>query len=442
MRTGADEPIEGLGGVSPALRPTVAVTPGVVELVLLVAGLMALTALAIDIMLPGLSPMGEELKVTEANRRQYVIVAFLIGVGFGQLFFGPLSDRFGRRTVLLYALAGYVLFGAACALAWSFDLLIAARALGGISAAGARVVSVSVVRDLYAGRGMARVMSLVVVVFMAIPILAPSIGQVILMVATWRWVFGVLVVFGLVMAIWVVIRLPETLAVESRRSLGFRELCTGYWQVVRTRSSAGYTVATGLIFGALFAFISSSEQVFVGLFGKEGTFPLYFAGVASAMSGAALINSRLVEQLGARRVSHAAVLVFVFVNLAYIYVLSLGQTGFGPFYATMTLSFFLLGFIGANFNALAMEPLGHIAGTGSAVLGFASTTLAGAIGGAIGQQFDGTTRPLAVGFVLGGFGAVAALLYAEGGHLFSEPGNPPTDPPPSREWAELEKRDP
>lgn len=397
-----------------------AVLPGMVELVALIAGLMALSALAIDIMLPGLTQMGEALGVENANHRQYVVVAFLMGVGVGQVFLGPVSDRFGRKVVLLVSLAGYVLFGAACALASNFEMLVAARTLAGLAAAGARVVSVSVVRDLYAGRTMARVMSLVVVVFMAVPILAPSVGQVVLFIASWRWVFGVLVIFGLGMAFWVAIRLPETLAVQARRGLSIRELVAGYGEVIRTPASAGYTVATGTIFGALFAFVSSSEQIFVGLFGKGGTFPLYFAGVAAVMSLGAAINSRIVGRFGPRRVSHAAVVGFIVLNAGYVLALGAGHTGFAPFYGVLATTFFIMGFIGANFNALAMEPLGHIAGTGSAALGFAATTLAGAIGGAIGQQFDGTTRPLALGFVVGGVTTLLALLYAERGRLFVE----------------------
>lgn len=376
------------------------------ELVALVAGLMSLTALAIDVMLPALPAMGEALGVLQENDRQLVIVAFVLGMGTGQLVFGPLSDRFGRRPILLVSLVLYAAFGAACAVPGSFEQLIVFRALQGVVAAGARVVAISLVRDLFVGAGMARVMSWVMMVFMAVPIAAPNLGYLILKFAPWPAIFWTLVIAGVVLTVWVSARLPETLPPERRRSIAPRALAAAYLEVVRHPTSRAYTLALGFVFGALFAFISASEQVFRA-FGRQETFPLYFAGVASGMMFASFVNARLVGRYGPRRLSMSALTGFVLVQAVYCAIYLAGVQGFGPYYASLVLGFLCFSLIGANFNALAMEPLGHVAGTASAALGFASTTLSGLIGGLVARQFDGTPLPIAVGFLVLGVVSLA-----------------------------------
>jgi DHA1 family bicyclomycin/chloramphenicol resistance-like MFS transporter len=377
-----------------------------VELVILVAGLMSLTALAIDVMLPALPIMGADLGVHTENDRQLVIVAFVLGMGSGQLVFGPLSDRFGRRRILVISLVLYTLFGLACAVPGDFTQLIVFRALQGVTAAGARVVSLSLVRDLFEGASMARTMSFVMATFMAVPILAPNLGWLILKVADWRAIFWSLVVFGAVHAVWVTLRLPETLPPERRRSIRPKALLGAYMEVVKNPVSRAYTLATGLAFGALFAFVSSSEQIFRA-FGREEAFPLYFAGVAGSMAVASMINARLVLRLGTRRLSHGALAAFTGLQVVYSALYLAGFHGFGLFYTCLALSFFAFSLIGANFNAMALQPLGHVAGTASAALGFASTTLSGSIGGLVARQFDGTPFPITLGFLVLG---VASLL--------------------------------
>ena len=381
------------------------------ELVLLVAALMSLTALAIDVMLPALPAMGAELGVTAENDRQLVIVAFVLGMGSGQLVFGPLSDRFGRRRILLVSLLLYTLFGLACAVPGDFTQLVVFRALQGVTAAGARVVSLSLVRDLFEGASMARTMSWVMATFMAVPILAPNLGWLILQVASWRAIFWSLVVFGALLLAWVAARLPETLPPERRRSIRPRALAAAYLEVVRNPMSRAYTIATGLAFGALFAFISSSEQIFRS-FGREEAFPLYFAGVAGCMAIASMINARLVGRVGTRRLSHGALAVFTGIQVVYCGLYLAGLHGFGVFYSSLALSFFAFSLIGANFNAMALQPLGHVAGTASAALGFASTTLSGSIGGFVARQFDGTPFPISLGFL--GLGAASLLVVTLG----------------------------
>jgi MFS transporter, DHA1 family, multidrug resistance protein len=395
------------------------------ELVAMVAAMMALNALAIDIMLPALPALGDELGVREPNDRQYVVTAYLLGVGIAQLFFGPASDRYGRRPPLLLSLVGYSVFGLACVFAPTFELLVAFRALQGVAAAGARSIALSIVRDLYSGNGMARIMSLVMMVFMIAPIVAPNIGQLVLFFAAWPWIFAVLVATGLALALWVGLRLPETLAPEARQRRGVVGMLAIYGRVLKTRTTVGYTLAIGTIFGSLIAYVGSSEQIFSDVFGRRETFTLYFAGVAGAMSVASLVNARLVTRFGMRRLSHWALIVFVAINGLSVALLSAGLGGFWSFYGFLMASFLCIAFIGANFNALAMEPMGEVAGTASAFLGFTSTIVAAVLGAIVGMRFDGTVIPLTTGFFGLGLIALVVIVGTERGRLFEEPLNPP-----------------
>jgi DHA1 family bicyclomycin/chloramphenicol resistance-like MFS transporter len=373
--------------------------PAAAELVALVAALMSLNALAIDVMLPALPAIGADLGVADGNQRQLVVVAFAFGMGAGQLVFGPLSDAYGRKPVILLSLALYAAFGVGCAIPGSFSQLVGFRFAQGLASSGGRVIASSLVRDLYRGDGMARIMSLVVVVFMAVPILAPSVGWLILQFGSWRIIFWTLVAFSTAVGLWVSLRLPETHPPERRRPLAIRRNLSAYLEVLRHPDSRRYTVASGFVFGCLFAFISSSEQVFA-VYDRQHSFPLYFAGVASTMAVAAYFNSRWVDRWGAQRVSTQAVRAFVLVQVAFVGVLTVGLDGFIAVYASLLASFFCVGLMGANFNALALEPQGHIAGTASAAIGFASTALASVLGGWVGQRFDGTAFPLALGFLV------------------------------------------
>ncbi len=403
---------------------------GLPEFVALMAALMSLNALAIDIMLPALPQIGDALGVGDPNHRQYVVIAYVWGLGLAQPVFGPLSDRFGRRGPLLVSLLLYATFGLLCIFAQSFVVLVAARACQGIAAAGARVISLSIVRDVHSGRQMARVMSLVVMVFMAVPMLAPNLGQGILWVASWRWIFGVLVIFGLVVGVWVAARLRETHPVERRTPLAVRSLLSSYGLVFKTRVTCGYMIASGVIFGALFSFISSSEQLYRDVFDKQESFTLYFASVAGVMAVAAFLNSRLVERWGMRRLSHLALSTYAAVMLLLAALVSLGVKSFWVFHLAMMVGFFCFAFIGANFNALAMEPLGKIAGTASAALGFASTMIAGTLGALVGLQFDGTALPIALGSAALGVAALAVVAITERGRLFGAGDDPEPQPSP------------
>ena len=388
------------------------------ELVAITAAVMALNALAIDMMLPALGMISDDLAIVRDNDRQLIIVVYVLANGFAQLIFGPMVDRFGRKRVLMFAFAGYIIGSLLSVIASSFVLLLAARAFQGVATAGARVASIAIVRDQCAGRRMAEVMSLAVTIFMAAPILAPGIGQLILFAAPWRWIFVALLVYGAMLALWAYLRLPETMAPEDRRMLRPSKIAAGYLEFLSNRVSLGYTLASALCFGALFGYISASEQIFLETFHLGDKFALVFALIAGSLGAATLLNARIVSRFGMRRLTHGAILLFIGVNLIHLVAAMAVDEGILMFMPFMMVSFFALGLIGPNATALAMEPMGHNAGAAAAANGFAGTTLAGFLGGVIGAFYDGTTLPIIIGFVVLGFSALAIVLWTENGRLF------------------------
>lgn len=392
--------------------------PAFREFVALIAAVMAMAALAIDSMLPALPAIGEALSVDTENHRQYVISFFLIGFGVAQFFVGTLSDRFGRRPVLLTTVALYAIFSIVAALAPSFELLLIARLLQGASAAGGRTLVVSIVRDRYVGRQMARVMSLAFIVFIAAPILAPSVGQLILMIAPWRWIFVALGLVGVTLWLWAAIRLPETLPADRRIAISPTQLRTAYAHVLSDRQSTGYTVALAFMQGALFGFINSVQQIFVDIFGAPKMLAPVFAAVAATMAIGSLVNSRIVVRLGMRLVGHWALILFTLLSFVHFAVAASGHETIITFAVLQALLMGCFGLASANFGALAMEHVGEVAGTASSLQGAFSTINGALIGMAIGQLYDGTTVPLYAGLFLCGVGALAAILICERGKLF------------------------
>lgn len=395
------------------------------QFVALVAALMAINALAIDAMLPALPQIGDALGVASDNERQWIITAYLLGFGVAQLVYGSLADRFGRKPVLLVGLALYVLFAAACALATSFEMLLIARALCGVGAAATRVLSVSIVRDCYSGRQMAQVMSLSFIVFLAVPIIAPSIGQAIVLVAPWPWIFGVLAIFGLTVIGWTLIKLPETLHPEDRVALAVAPVLAAFKECLTNRIAVGYTLASTLVLGGLFGFLNSAQQVFVDVLGAGKLFTVIFAGIAAGIAIASLVNSRIVGKLGMRRVSHVALIGYVvFAGIHALIALS-GHESLWVFALMQAGMMFCFGLTMSNFGALAMEPLGHLAGTAASVQGFI-TTIGGALFGFwIGQAFDGTVVPLTLGSFGFGLAGLIALAITEKGRLFQSGSSHP-----------------
>lgn len=387
------------------------------QFVALIAALMALNALAIDIILPGFPELVATYDLADPNRVQTVVTAYLLGFGLGQLAMGVLSDRYGRRPILLFGILVYGLAGLACIFAPSMTALLVARFVQGLGSAAPRVVAVAAVRDCYGGRRMARVMSLVMMIFMAVPVIAPSIGQLILIAATWHSVFGFLALYAFT-AFWLCLRyLPETLHPEWRRPIRLDAIGEALGSIFGSRQTVGYMLSAGVFFAALFGFVNSAQQLLGELLGLGKWFPAVFAACATSIALAAFVNSRLVERIGMRILSHGATLVFLAVSLLFLVLAMLGVSGPFVVLPILTFSMLLVGLVFANFNALAMEPQQKVAGIASSIVG-AFTVLIGAGGGyLIGQAYDGTVTPLAAGFVISGFATLVLLLIAERGRL-------------------------
>lgn len=401
---------EAISAAGPPPDPAVPVP--FAELIALMALLMSLTAMSIDIMLPALPAIGATLNVTVANDLQMIVSAYMIGLAAGQIVWGPLADRWGRRLPLLAGLALFIAASVTAALSGSFTVLLAARMAQGFGGAAGRIVATAVVRDLFSGRQMARVMSTVMMVFIAVPILAPSVGQGILLVGNWRWTFGILAVAALISMFWFGVRMPET----GARAVGTPRLSVGqaFRLVVSTPATRGYGIAAGFMFGTLVAYISTAQQIFVDVYDLGRLFPLVFGGVASAMAIASFTNARLVQRIGMRRLSHMALVAFLAVSTLMAGVSMLTTPPLAVLLVALAACFFLFGLIQPNFNAIAMQPVGQAAGMAASVLGSYTTAAGAIIGSLIARQFDGTPLPLAAGFALLALCAFLTVIAVEG----------------------------
>jgi MFS transporter, DHA1 family, multidrug resistance protein len=383
------------------------------EFVALGAMLIALTALSIDIMLPALPRIASEFGLQSANDRQLVVFGYLVGLGPGQIIFGPLSDRFGRRPVILIGLAIYICASAVALITQSFETLLAARAMQGFGGAAPRTVLIASVRDLFKGHQMARVMSLIMSVFLFVPVIAPTIGQGLIALFHWNAPFYFLLVFGTVAFIWALRRMPETHDVSmvpgGRIGLG-----TAILRALTNRQTLTYLLASGFMIGCLMSYIASSQQIFVDIYKMGPLFPLAFGGTALAMIAASITNSTIVMRLGTRCVSHTAIFSFLIIAVIHFIIVELiGQPPVAVTWMFLATLMFLFGLTMQNFNALAMEPQGAIAGMASSILG-TYTTLAGAcFGWLVGRAFDGTTGPISVGFALLSLAAIVTILVGD-----------------------------
>jgi len=374
---------------------------------------MALNALAIDMMLPALGVIGEALGAVAENDRQLIVVVYIVANGVSQLFMGPLVDRFGRRKVLLAALGAYAVGSLLSVVAESFTLLLAARVFQGAATAGARVAVLAMVRDRFSGAEMARVMSIAITIFMAAPILAPLIGQGVLLVGSWRWIFGVLLAYGGFMAIWAVFRMRETRAAAAPAALSLSKAFGAYGEFFAMRTSLGYVAVQTLLFGGLFGFISSSEQIYVDQYGLGGWFPAAFGASAVGFAVAAIINSKVVLRVGMRNLARGGLMALIAVQIIHLGFHGAIAQNSWAFAAFIAATLFCMGFVTPNAQALAMEPAGHIAGVAAAANGFATGAFGGAIGGLIGRLYDGTTVPLVAGIAVLGALALAAASWAD-----------------------------
>ncbi|MBB4641071.1 multidrug effflux MFS transporter [Rhizorhapis suberifaciens] len=397
---------------------------GFVEFVALIASMMALNALSIDPMLPALPAIGEALGIAEENHRQWIISSYFLGMGVGAIFYGSLSDRFGRKPVLLVTLSLYLVATVFCTASGSFAMMLAGRIAAGFFAAAVRVVAISIVRDRFVGDRMASIMSTIFIVFMIVPALAPAFGQIVLYIANWRWIFGVLLLLGSIVTLWVAFRLPETLAEENRIGIRIADIAATFGQIVAHRSSFGYMMATGVAMGALIGFITSIQQIFFDVFHEPDIFPFAFAGMAGFLAAGSFFNSRLVERVGARRLSQGSLITLILVSAGHVLVILSAMETVWTFSFLQAISLLCFALTSSNFGSISMEPFARGAGAASSFQASLTTLLSVLLGAIIGSRFDGTTLPLAIGFLLCAIGALLCVLWAERGKLFTRPHIP------------------
>ena len=388
------------------------------EFIGLMAMMMALQALCIDAMLPALGQIAAELQVADPNRRQLVVGLFLFAAGFGSLLPGALADRYGRRPVLFVCFGGYFVLSLACAAVHDFNVLLVLRAFQALFSAGLAVLPSAIIRDRFSGDAMARMMSTISVVFMAVPMLAPSLGQGVLLVAGWRWIFGTMAALAVVVGIWAYWRLPETLHPEYRQPIAPRTIAANMWHAASSRAAMGYVLGGALLAGGLFGYINSAQQLIGEQMGAGEWFPLLFAVMAAGIALANLTNTQIVEKYGARRVSHAALLVFIAVSVLQVWFAHRTRETLWQFIPLMTLNCAMIGFTGANFGSIALQPFARTAGAASSLQAFLRMAFGSALGVIVGQAYDDSARPLSWALLGCGLAALALVLYSERGRLF------------------------
>lgn len=387
------------------------------EFVTMLALMVSLLALSIDSMLPALGEISDELKPADPNDIQLIVTMMLFGFAAGQIVAGPLSDSFGRKPIIY---GGYVLFIIGCILsisADSFVVMLVGRFLQGLGAASPRIVSVALVRDGYEGRAMARIMSIIMAIFILVPSIAPAIGQGVMLVSNWRAIFGLLLAIAIVAFVWFAIRQPETLHPALRRKFSLGAILGGIREAVGYRALAGYTLATGIIFGAFVGYLSSSQQVFQNAYGAGQWFVVYFGCASLSIGVASAFNAKVVVRLGMKYMTWRALFGLTAASVLFI-PLVLASNGLPPLWVFMIwliVVFFFIGIVFGNFNALAMEPVGHMAGLGAAIVGSVGTFISLPIGWAIGGAFNGTVTPLVAGFAVSGGLCLAVMWWTEGG---------------------------
>jgi DHA1 family bicyclomycin/chloramphenicol resistance-like MFS transporter len=391
--------------------------PSLAEFVIIISMMMSLTALSIDAMLPALPQIGADLKVQNDNNRQLVVSAIFLGLAAGQLFFGPLSDKTGRKPAICGGLSLYIVGALVSIFSINFPMMLAGRLLQGAGVSAPRAVGLALVRDRYEGRAMARVMSFVMTIFILVPMIAPTFGQALLYFTGWRSIFGSFILLALITSGWFALRMPETLAPENRAPFSLQRIVSATREILRTRPAIGYTVTAGLISGAHLGYLSTSQQIFQEQYGLGDRFPSYFAIIALSIGLASFLNTRLVMRFGMRflvRWSLAAILVLAVMTLL-ISLLTAGQPPLWLLMAYLMMTFFGIGVLFGNQNSLAMEPLGHIAGIGAAMVGSLATFISVPMGTIIGQSYNGTIIPLVAGIAIMASLSLAIVRWIESG---------------------------
>jgi DHA1 family bicyclomycin/chloramphenicol resistance-like MFS transporter len=386
------------------------------EFIVLVALMMSMTALAIDAILPAFDNIRADIAMNNPNQAQLLISLLFCGLGLGQLVSGPLSDALGRKKILYAGLILFLIGTSLCVIAQDLTTLLIGRFIQGLGVSGPYICAISIVRDKFSGRQMAKIMSVVMMIFITVPALAPTIGQGIMLIADWRAIFVFYLLYALIVGVWIFFRLDETLPKENRIPFSVKGISDGFKTVISNRLTAGYTLAMGLFFGCFLGYINSSQQIFQDLYGTGKLFTVYFGGLALVLGFSSFFNSRFVERLGMHFISRRAVFVIIASSLLFLVLQLFIAPSLWMFVIYASILFFSFGLVFGNLNAIAMEPMGHVAGIAAAVIGATSSLISMSLGTFIGQAYNHSVMPITLGFIIVPTLGLLVTLWADGGH--------------------------
>jgi len=380
------------------------------EFVALMASLMSIVALSIDALLPALPEIGASLGVNNLNNNQMLITMIFLGLGFGQLIFGTLSDSFGRKPIVYIGFILFIIATFICVTTQNFEMMILGRVLQGVGLSAPRTLSIAIIRDSYSGNYMAKILSFVVMVFILVPIIAPTLGQFLLHYYNWESIFYVNLIFGSLVMLWFWKRQPETLTIEKRIRFSPRVFIDGTKEFLKYKDAIAFTFVSGFITGSFMVYLSTSQQIFQEQYNLADMFPYIFASLAISVGLATYLNSQLVVRFGMWRIAYIAIIAYVIISLFYVILFWSGKNpSITILLSFFGLQFFAIGFLFGNLRALAMQPLGHIAGIGAAINGFVSTVMAVPIANYIGSFVTNSVLPIFIGFSI--FGILSLLVF-------------------------------
>ena len=380
------------------------------EFVALMASLMSIVALTIDALLPALPEIGTSLGATSSSQNQLLITMIFLGIGFGQLIFGPISDSFGRKPIVYVGFIVFIIASIICVTTETYEMMLFGRILQGIGLSSPRSLSTSMVRDEFSGDYMAKILSFVVMFFILVPVIAPMFGQFLINLFNWQAIFYFNLIFGLIIMIWFWLRQPETLPKEKRIKFSSHLFVNGAKEFFKYKESVAFTLVSGFITGSFMVYLSTSQQIFQEQYDLAEMFPYIFASLAISIGFATFLNSQLVERFGMMKIAYYSTLAYAFISVLYVVLFSSGQNpSIYTLISFLALQFFAVGFLFGNLRALAMQPIGHIAGIGAAINGFLSTVLAVPIAHYIGTFVKTSVLPLFIGFSL--FGILSILVF-------------------------------
>lgn len=409
--------IDELKSFESGIMPTFAlvkskVTRSQLEFVALMASLMSVVALSIDALLPALDVIGGAIGTANVVDNQLLIIMIFLGLGIGPLLFGPLSDSIGRKPVVYMGFALFLVASGICVMSESLELMVFGRILQGIGLSSPRTIAVAIIRDIYSGDYMARIMSFVTVVFILVPIIAPALGKLILDHYSWEAIFYFNILISVIVVLWFWRRQNETLSLSNKKALSRKVIYKGFREILTHKKTIGYTIITGFITGSFMVYLSSSQQIFELQYALKEEFPFIFAGLATSIGSAIFLNGTLVVRLGMTRLITISLIAFFIISVSYvIFFFNTANPSVYVLLSFFAIQFFAIGFLFGNLRAIAMEPVGHIAGIAAAITGLISTLMAVPISILIGRYIAGTALPLFIGFsICGGLSLVVLML--------------------------------